>query len=506
MVGTDVGNTYKNKMGDGFAVINPYDYKYDLALKQYRDRLAAAEKAAKQKRLDDAYEQLGKIKPDNWYVHDGQMRTMMNGLVDLGASLIQKGEDPYQNPNFNKLLIENTRMSEYSKQYQKNFEDIQKAYKQGEELENWDEIAEYATNPDLIGMVNGDYGKAPKPIFKKPEISTFKTMNEYWDKWRLNNKERVPSMQDATMMATELLNDPTVAQGFSSTGSKFQQRFNDLPKESREALAARGASNGGRDGYTQYVAEQMYALSNPNFNLEEEVMKLAKQVETSTSKVESGDITTESRYAKMSDKDMRKVVRSALQDGAVQKEVAAGKYGNPNKDIAFNLKAAEDYYLPLFKKNISTGYSRTEDEAGKETKKTEASFTNWYNDITSGNSERFIAAAPYLDKEALARFVPDMPKDARIGNVKYYRSGKMEIVLVDENGDRLTEGEGKKEKDAGSRFLEISDIPKEMLKNAYMDQYKGTKRNYETTETGGALNTPPSSGQNSTGLLNSPPK
>lgn len=480
-VGTDQGNTYKGRQGTGFATIAPYDPQVDLSLlemNQRKEQLAAQERAAKEKKLMDAYGQMAKIKPDNWYVHDKQVSGLVSGAIDLGASILQRGEDPFNGQsdeavNFNKLLTETTKYTEYSKQFQKDFAEVQKAYKNGEEVENWDDIVTWFHNPDLIGMANGDYGIAPKPVFKKPEVSTFKTMNEYWEKWRLNNKERVPSMEDATLMARELTNDPTISQGFASSGSKLKQRFSELPKEQQEALAARGAANGGNDGYTQYVAEQMYALSNPNFSLEEEVMKLAKQVETSTSTVEEGATTTTSKYTKLSDKDMRKVVRSALQDGAVQREVQAGKYGNPNKDISFNLKAAEDFYLPLFKKNISTGYSRTEDEAGKEGKKTEASFTNWYNDITSGDGEKFVAAAPYLDKEALARFVPDMPKDSRIGNVKYYRSGKMDIVVVDKDGA-----------EDFTRELRIGDIPKEMLKNAYMNQYKGTKRNYETTETG----------------------
>lgn len=479
MVGTDIGNTYKGQQGTGFATIAPYNPQVDLSLlemKQRKEAAAAQEKAAKEKKLMAAYADLGKIKPDNWYVHDEAVSKMMSGLTDLGASYIARGIDPINDPaakDFQKLMTETARTAEYSKQFKDRFTQAQTAYKNGEEIDNWDEIATWFHNPDINGMVNGDYGKEPKPIFKKPEISTFKTMNEYWDKWRLNNKERVPTMQDASLMAKEIVNDPTVSQGFASTGGKFRQRYDDLDNDQKEALNARGATNGGNDGYTQYVAEQMYALSNPNFNLEEEVMKLAKQVETSTSKIENRDVTTESKYSKMSDKDMRKVVRSALQDGAVQKEVSAGKYGNPNKDISFNLKAAEDYYLPLFKKNISTGYSRTEDEAGKEGKKTEASFTNWYNDITSGDGDKFVAAAPYLDKDKLARFVPDMPKDARIGNIKYYNDGSMDLVIVNERGRELS-----------TRKLMITDIPKEMLKNAYMDQYNGTKRNYETTETG----------------------
>ena len=52
-----------------------------------------------------------------------------------------------------------------------------------------------------------------------------------------------------------------------------------------------------------------------------------------------------------------------------------------------------------------------------------------------------------------------MPKDSRIGNVKYYRSGKMDIVVVDKDGA-----------EDFTRELRIGDIPKEMLKNAYMNQ------------------------------------
>ena len=69
---------------------------------------------------------------------------------------------------------------------------------------------------------------------------------------------------------------------------------------------------------------------------------------------------------------------------------------------------------------------------------------------------------------------------ARVGNIKYYRSGKMDVVLIDTDGNEITNDKG----DKVTRELRVSDIPKEMLKNAYMEQYKGTKRNYETTETG----------------------
>jgi len=498
-VGDNTGNTYRGQQGNGFATVIGYNPSVDLGiadLKFRQQQAAAKEKEDKDKKLMGAYSQMGKVKPDNWFVHDAQMSAMTEGMLDLGATYLAKGVDPFNDPaaqDFQKLLIENTRASEYSKQFQKRFSEVQSAYKNGEEIDNWDDIVTYMTNPDLMGMVNGDYGKEPKPIFKKPEVSTFKAMNEYWDKWRGNNKERIPTMDDAKAMAEEITNDPTLSQGFASVGGKFKQRFDNLPDEQKEALAARG---GRLDGYQQYVAEQMYALSNPNFNTEESILKLAGDIKTSVSDIETGDKTVKSRYSKHTDKDLEGYIDATLQDGAVQREVEAGKYGDRNRGIDFNRKAAIKHYLPTLKKNISTEYTVDLDEAGKEGKKAAASFTNWYDDITSGDGDKFVAAAPYLNKEALARFVPDMPKDATIGNVKYYRSGRMEVVVIDKDGEEISTGE-----------LNVKDIPKEMLKNAYMDQYKGTKRNYETTETGGALNAPPSAkSSNSTGSLNSPPK
>lgn len=392
-VGTDIGNTYRGRQGTGFATVIDYNPQIDLSLaemKFQKEQAAAKEKADKEAKLMNAYSQMGKIKPDNWYAHDEQMTGMTEGLLDLGASVLSKGEDPFTSASpaaqgFQKLLIENTRYTEYSKQFQKEFAEEQKAYKNGEEIENWDEIVLYRTNPDLIGLVNGDYGKAPKPIFKKPEVSTFKAMNEYWDKWKGNNKERIPTMDDAKMMAEEILSDPTVSQGFSSTGGKLKQRYDNLPDEQKEALTARG---GRLDGYQQYVAEQMYALSNPNFNTEESILKLASEIKTSIWEVEKGDKTVKSRYSKHSNKDLEGYIDSNLQDGAVQREVAAGKYGNPSKDIEYNRKAAVKHYLPTLKKNISTEHSEKYDESGGGAKKEfKASEKDWLNDFRGLNGK-----------------------------------------------------------------------------------------------------------------------
>jgi len=478
MVGTDIGNTYKGQQGTGFATIAPYSPQVDLSLlemQQRKEAAAAAEKKAKEAKLMAAYADLGKIKPDNWYVHDEYVSNMMTGLMDLGASYIARGIDPMTDPaakDFQKLMVETTRTTEYSKQFKAQFEDIQKAYKNGEDLENWDEISLYLHNPDLPGMVNGDYGKMPPPIFKKPEVSVLKSINEVWKMWDENNKGQVPTPDDAGKLAEKLVSDPLYSGGFSSTGSKQKQMYDALPKAQKDAYEASGVANG-RDGYTQYVADDLYAAKNPYFNLEEDVLAASDFINTSDWELENDDVTRKGSSIKQSDAELRQILRGRLRPGAVLREVQQRKYGDINKDITFNIKAAEDYYFPKFKKNIATKFSKTYDEAGKEGKKTEASFTNWYNDITSGDGDKFIAAAPYLDKDRLARFVPDMPRDARIGNIKYYNDGRMELVIVNERGRELS-----------TRKLMVADIPKEMLKNAYMDQYKGTNRNYETTETG----------------------
>lgn len=467
-VGDNTGNTYRGQQGTGFATVIGYNPQVDLAIadqKFRQEQAAAKEKEEKDKKLMGAYSQMGKIKPDNWFVHDAQISTMTEGMLDLGASFLSKGIDPFTDPSaqdFQKLLIENTRASEYSKQFQKRFSEVQSAYKNGEEIENWDDIVTYMTNPDLMGMVNGDYGKEPKPVFKKPEVSTFKAMNEYWDKWRGNNKERIPTMDDAKTMAEEITNDPTLSQGFASVGGKFKQRFDNLPDEQKEALAARG---GRLDGYQQYVAEQMYALSNPNFNTEESILKLAGDIRTSISDIETGDKTIKRRYSKHSDKDLEGYIDATLQDGAVQREVEAGKYGDKNRGIDFNRRAAIKHYLPTLKKNISTEYTVDLDEAGKAKKDEEVSLAKWRDDIKGKNG-------PQAQKEAIG-YLNGSKTDN--GTVASGQAGNGEVMLrttdvsFDEDGKPV-----KSEDRLGVEIIETNNLSDEAL-NRYYDSAKKTR-------------------------------
>lgn len=483
MVGTDIGNTYKGQQGTGFATIAPYNPQVDLSLlemQQRKEAAAAAEKKAKEARLMAAYADLGKIKPDNWYVHDEAVSKMMSGLTDLGASYIARGIDPMNDPaakDFQKLMTETARTAEYSKQFKDRFTQVQTAYKNGEEIDNWDEIATWFHNGDINGMVNGDYGKEPKPIFKKPEIDTQKVFFDSVHDWQKVNPERVPTQKDNVMIAEGIVANPKYESGFASANSKAKQRYEQtiaaLPESERGKYDAKAARTGASSGFVQWLADQIGSVNNPDVSNMEIIQEAGRKAGTRETKVEKGDKTVVSTSIKASDDIIKKEISARLFDGNIERDVAAGIYGNPDWTADKNRKAAIEYYLPFYKASADTKYSETYDEAGKEGKKTEASFTNWYNDITSGDGDKFVAAAPYIDKEGLARFVPGMPKEGTVSNVKYYRSGRMEIDVIDKDGAPLF-----------TKELKVTDIPKEMLKNAYMDQYKGTKRNYETTETG----------------------
>lgn len=386
-VGTNIGNIYRGQQGNGSATTVGYNPSADIAianLKQEQENAKKSAEAAKQKQVMDAYKKMGEKVPDNWYVHDKQINQLMEGWRDLGASDIADGNDPFTSQSekgvmFRKLQTRMDTYVDYSKQFRKEREDVQALFtdaKKWAELENGDEIIQYYANPDLIGMVEAG-ATAPTPKWREPEIPTYSKALEVLKGWQATNKDRVMGMDDASALAIEMQRDETMSKGFGNTNSKFRQRYNDLlkslPESERGQFDARGAQNGGVDGYTQYLSEYMFSLSNPSFSIEDEVMKSAKASATRKATVERDGKVISSEKSALSDADVRKIVRGKLQDGAVQREVNAGKYGDPNKNIAFNLKAAEEYYLPIFKKGVSTEYSeKSAREGGAEDAMSEA--------------------------------------------------------------------------------------------------------------------------------------
>ena len=146
-------------------------------------------------------------------------------------------------------------------------------------------------------------------------------------------------------------------------------------------------------------------------------------------------------------------------------------------------KEVEQYTIDYFKQfegglnTKSEWRPRFESEKGDD-EKARANMVKWYEDLKSGDSQRFLKAAAHIDKEKLARFIPNMPDYARIGNVKYYNDGTMKLVVIDKHGNTVSEP-----------VLNVNDVPEEMWKNTYTEQYKDTKRNYGTTETGAKATT-----------------
>lgn len=370
-VGTNIGNVYRGQQGTGFATTVDYNPSADISianLKQEQENAKKAAEAARQKQLMDAHKKMLEKNPDYWYRHDQEISNLLNGWTDMGASVIASGEDPYTGSSEKSILFKKLgqKVESYanaSRQLRSDWEKVQQAYVTPEkraDVENWDEIVAFYDNPSIVDIVeNGK--RQPQPIFKEPEIPTYSKALEVLKGWQATNKDRVMSMDDATALAIEMQLDETMSKGFGNTNSKFRQRYNDLikslPEGERGQFDARGAQNGGLDGYSQYLSEYMFNLSNPSFSIEDEVMKAAKASATKKATVEKDGKVVSSEKSALSDEDVRKIIRGKLQDGAVQREVNAGKYGDPNKNIAFNLKAAEEYYLPIFKKGVSTEYS-----------------------------------------------------------------------------------------------------------------------------------------------------
>lgn len=445
-VGTNIGNTYRGQQGTGFATVIGYDPSADLAIAEMEqdamERDANAE-AAKMKRLSESHAKMLEDKPDYWRLHDKEIMGLQEDMLDIGGSLIASGEDPYTSMSDDAITFRKfqDRIATYAKaslELRAEWEDTQKMYKdavRSGDIENWDEIVQFYDNPSIVDIVNSG-GLPPQPRFKKPEVSTFKLAADRVSTWRAGNKDRVMSMDDAIAMAKDMQADETIKEGFGSDDAKFRQIYRDavaaLPEDEQGKYDAKGARKG-VDGYTYYMAEYLYGFTDPSTTLEDVFLEKAKKVETSESVKEDGDVTVTSKYVKLSDKELRQVVRAELsaKHGYVERDVESGKYGDPDHDISKNLRAAEEYYFPIFKRNISTAYKRTEDEGAKSSKKQEESRGLWYDAITGklGRQAQEQAAAQlqgmkYLEGEVIQAF-PSLDGET----VTMTRKGENEEVI-----------------------------------------------------------------------------
>lgn len=377
-VGTNIGTTYSGQQGTGFATILNPDMSVDTAVA----KMKADQESARKQKIAASHAKMSEKDPDYWHRHKQEISQLHDGWMDLGGQMIANGEDPYSSSSdvaidFRKLGNKIETYSMASNQLKDEWKALQSAYtdpKKRQEVENWDEIVEFYDNPSVIDIVD-NRKRAPQPKFKSPEIDTYKMQSDLVKQWQGNNKSKVLSMDDAITLAAELQLNDTYSSGFGSPDAKMRQRYKAVESDPdlKEAYEARGMRNGGIDGYTQFVAESLYGMTDPVKSLDDFTLDLSKKIQTSSSTVEDGAVTKSSTYSKHSDKELRGMVKSMLigKDGYIERDVAAGKYGDPDKLLDKNIKAAEDYYLNQLKDNIKTSFSKTEDEgkaAGEEAK------------------------------------------------------------------------------------------------------------------------------------------
>ncbi len=480
-VGTQAGNANTERQGTGYATV-PDSQLIDTALLN-RDAERRRQEQADRQRVLAAHKAMTDFDPEHWYRHDAEVQGLIGQYIERGGQLTAKQIDPYASTDpesieFQKFGKKVQAYADASKQTREEWAKLQTLYntKEGrDKIENWDEIAQYYSNPSIVDIVDNKK-VPPTPRFRQPLTDSYGAIVNTLKEWNAASKKEVMGRDDANILAAQFLANPVNTEGAGGgPAGMVRQNYNSLPDEDKRAMENRG-KRAGVDGLTYFLGQQMYSMRSGQIRLDDEAAKIGRNAELSKSTIENGDVTTMSERYKGGDVAIRRQVRTMVLTnvGQVDRDVDNGLYGNPDNSQEQNTKAAEDYYFKIAKSNIPSNYSRTVDEGRvSSAKETEAAFASWYNDVRSGDSAKFLKAAPYLDKEKLARFVPDMPKDSRIGNIKYYNDGTMKVVVVDEDGGTELE-----------RTLRIGDIPEEMLKNAYMDQYGDTKRNYKTSETG----------------------
>lgn len=485
-VGTNIGNPHQEQQGTGYATVLPQETlltqvaKADLATKR-------AEQAKKREDLLAAHKQFSSMDPDNWYVHDKEINSMLTGFIDKGSNIVKKGVNPWTSVDQESVDLqkESKRLNAYvnaSKQLREDFTKLQSAYNTPAErskIENWDEIVEFYANPSITDIV--DNGRRPPQVkFKAPTIDSYKVMADLTNTWATVNKKDVMSRQEALELAKVTVANPAMNDGVGGgfMGMK-QQEFAQLPPETQEAFKNRGARNGA-SAFEEYFADQIFSFKGSGVNLTETFIDFAKKKPISDTKIEdeSGLTISSSRFKGSDDqikKEMKDILRINM--GQVEREVESGLYGSIDNNIEQNLDAAVEKYFPTVKANMRRDYGESRDSTSAGKKESEQSAVNWYNDITSGNPSLVKNAIQYLDKKNVEGMIPSLNKSADVQERvdKFYvdADGIPRADIVDKDGEATRTVE-----------IPILMIGEESLKNVYRDQYEGTRRNYETTETG----------------------
>lgn len=396
-VGTNIGRTYDGQQGTGFATILDYNPSADIAVANQK----ASEKAAQEKAKADAqakriaaHREMMKAKPDWWHRHDQEVDALWQGAQDFGAAAIAEGLDPFTDSSENSVkfrqLLDKTELyakasEEKRSSWEKFKEQVYTNPEKAKKLKNIDEITEYFNNPSIIGEVEGG-GKMPVPEWAEPLLDTQKAIMNAINLKAGDNKDYVPSMNDAYDIAGMLQTNPAYSEGFGSANSVMAQGFNRIKNnkdhpEIYEGYVARAAKKG-VDPYTQYLAETTYNAKTSSETTDDIAESI--KVGSKESEVEQGDVTIGSKRPAMSDKDIEKAVRLKLSNkiGTVQREVDAGIYGDPDWTLDKNMEAAVKHTAKLVKQKQDTKYTRKEDEAGKSKKEAEKSRDEWYDAIT----------------------------------------------------------------------------------------------------------------------------
>jgi hypothetical protein len=502
MVGTNIGNTHRERQGTGLAtVLDSSQYVGNMAAEKAAKVAVAKAAADEKKALAASMKKMQEFSPDYFLKHDQEMQGMIKGWMEEGAGYIRdNGADPWASTDdraldWQKKKTRIEQLANNSQNVKKLWTEYNQVYndpKKLEKLENKDEVAKYFDNPS-ISAISGQL--PPRPKWKTPEIDTYKTMNEQLSEWdKANGKGAVMSEDQSIEFAVDMLNNPSANDGMGSFGSLQNQRFESLPDNEKKRLNGIAARKGlGDNGVAIFMGEQYRSHRGIEEDLTGHFAKLAQSKKLSDFGSGDGTNTVKGKYFKGGEKAGRKEIRAYLNQrmGQVEKDIYQHKmYGQNANTPEEMMDAAEDHYWGVFKAGIASG-SVSEKKGGGS---------------GGASKEDELSSRAYWRRAVKGEFGPDIQKEANA----YMKGGKMEDGTTIDGSANLKLGDkeigpranllsvesvkgrlgsdGNIEVGGASTDIDLSTVPDEALNRIYDSSRKSRKFRFDAEAKGGTEN------------------
>ena len=481
-VGTQAGNANTERQGTGYATV-PDSSLIDTALLNRDAERRKQEQLDRQKVLA-AHKAMTDFDPEHWYRHDAEVQGLVSQYIDKGGQLTAKQIDPYASTDpesieFQKFGKKVQAYAEASKQTKEEWSKLQTLYntKDGRDMiENWDEIAQYYSNPSIVDIVDNKK-IPPTPKFRQPLVDSQAVTMNILKGWKASSESEVMSYEQSFDLAKRALENPANTEGAGGGyAGMVRQTYASLPEDDRKAMENRGRRYG-VDGLTYFLGNQYRSLQGGTIDFNAKAAEIARQAELSKSSVEdiNGTTTTSERY-KGGEGPIKEQLRGMLLTwiGQMERDVDNGVYGNLDNTPEENVAAGvEHYYNKVTKPLIPSNYGVSRTNGAGSDKEVEQMSDKWYAAVTQGTQAQKEEAIKYLDKNEMKKFIPNMSNEEAI-----------DVVFPEGNGFMVSVINTKFPDEERKVWVPATVMSKEAMKNSYKETYNRVKRHFATTESG----------------------